>query len=78
MHEYLGLEGLGLRPWSLRYKSIIAWYSLVSELGLELPSAWEIDIQVIIWYQGQGRRLPWSPRDRIRSQHALCVFLFML
>ena len=75
---YLGLEGLGLRPWSLRYKSITTWYSLVSELGLELPSAREIDIQIIVCYQGLGRRLPRSPQDRIRSQHALCVFWFML
>ena len=27
VYEYLGLEGLGLRPWSLRYKNITAWYS---------------------------------------------------
>ena len=75
---YLGLEGLGLRPWSLRYKSIRALNSLVSKLGLELPSAREINIQIIVWYQGLGRRLPRSPRDKIRSQHALCVFWFML
>ena len=73
VHEYLGLEGIGLRPWSLRYKSITDWYSLVSELGLELPSAQEIDVQIIVGYQGLGRRLPRSPRDRIRSQHAFCI-----
>ena len=67
-----------LRPWSLRSKSITDWYRLVSELGLELPSAQEIDIQIIVWYQCLGRRLPRSPQDRIRSQHALCVFLCML
>ena len=78
VHKYLGLEGLGVRPWSLRYKSITTWYSLTSELGLVLPSAREIDIKIIVLYQGLGRRLPWSPHDRIRSQHALCVFWFML
>ena len=65
-------------PWSLRYNSITTLYSLVFELGLELPSAREIDIQIIVWYQGLGWRLPRSPRDKIRSQHALCVFLCML
>ena len=33
---------------------------------------------VTVCYQGLGRRLAKNPRDRIRSQHALCVFLCML
>ena len=37
-----------------------------------------LDIQIIVYYQGLGRRLPRNPWDRIRSQHALCVFLCML
>ena len=42
----------------------------MSELGLESPSAWEIDVQIIVGYQGLGRRLPRSPRDRIdHSMH---------
>ena len=48
------------------------------EIGLELHSAREIDIRIIVLYQGLGRRLLRSPQDRIRSQHALCVFWFML
>ena len=28
------------------------------KLGLELPTAREIDIQIIVWYQGLGKRLP--------------------
>ena len=31
-----------------------------------------MDNQIIVGYQGLGRRLPRSPRDRIRSQHAFC------
>ena len=46
----------------------------MSKLGLELRTAREVDIPIIVWYQGLGKRLPRSPRDRIRSQHALCVF----
>ena len=34
-----------------------------------------LDIKIIVCYQGIGRRLPGSPQDKIRSQHALCVFL---
>ena len=58
--------------------TITAWYSLVSKLGLELLSARKFDVQIIVGHQGLGRRLPRSPRDRIRSQHAFCVFACML
>ena len=37
-----------------------------------------LDIQIIVCYQGLGRRLPRSPQDKIRSQHALCVLVCML